>query len=199
MLCLRTCMLAVHYSHNCRQAVPLQQMNMMKAGIELQEVPSGIALRQPLPPGIPSEEEFIAAYSAARGIPPPPLPSLAFHLALSMFRIASILAGVGARAAQGNASSAHAAQVGKCNATTIRAVISQLCVIAATPLGGIASSACLQGRSSKSSLAVILQLPLHRDHPGTNWPRRHRAMRCRRMQLTSAASFEEANYSTAVQ
>lgn len=48
---------------------------------------------------------------AARGIPPPPLPSLAFHLALSMFRIAAILAGVGARAAQGNASSAHAAQV----------------------------------------------------------------------------------------
>ena len=53
---------------------------------------------------------------AARGIPPPPLPSLAFHLALSMFRIAAILAGVGARAAQGNASSAHAAQVSSCRA-----------------------------------------------------------------------------------
>jgi len=35
----------------------------------------------------------------------------AFCQALSMFRIAAILAGVGARAQQGNASSKHAAQV----------------------------------------------------------------------------------------
>lgn len=54
----------------------------------------------------------LCLHAQARGIPPPPLPSLAFHLALSMFRITSILAGVGARAAQGNASSAHAAKAG---------------------------------------------------------------------------------------
>jgi len=35
-----------------------------------------------------------------------------FYLGLSIFRLASILAGVGARAAQGNASSRIAAQVG---------------------------------------------------------------------------------------
>ena len=41
-----------------------------------------------------------------------------FYMALSIFRLASILAGVGARAAQGNASSASAAQVsGRSNAT----------------------------------------------------------------------------------
>lgn len=59
----------------------------------MQAVPSGIALPQPLPAGVPTEEEFVTAYAAARGIPPPPLPSLAFHLALSMFRVAAILAG----------------------------------------------------------------------------------------------------------
>jgi hypothetical protein len=36
---------------------------------------------------------------------------MAFYVALSMFRIAAILAGVGARAALGNASSAFAHQV----------------------------------------------------------------------------------------
>ena len=35
----------------------------------------------------------------------------AFYMSLSIFRLAAILAGVGARAAQGNASSAIAAQV----------------------------------------------------------------------------------------
>lgn len=35
----------------------------------------------------------------------------AFFMALGLFRMAAILAGVGARARQGNASSAHAAQV----------------------------------------------------------------------------------------
>lgn len=63
--------------------------------ISMQAVPLGIALPQPLPAGVPTEEEFVAAYAAARGIPPPPLPSLAFHLALSMFRVAAILAGDG--------------------------------------------------------------------------------------------------------
>ena len=37
-----------------------------------------------------------------------------FYMGLSLFRAAAILAGVGARAAQGNASSRIAAQVGGC-------------------------------------------------------------------------------------
>ena len=96
--------------------VSLAQFIVTRTPPRVQAVPSGLALREPLPPGVPSEAAFVAAYAAARGIPPPPLPSLAFHLALSMFRIAAILAGVGARAAQGNASSARASQVGSFSA-----------------------------------------------------------------------------------
>ena len=49
-------------------------------------------------------------YCEARGIGVPDPTTYAFCQALSMFRIAAILAGVGARAQQGNASSKHAAQ-----------------------------------------------------------------------------------------
>ncbi|DBB17063.1 TPA: hypothetical protein ACH3X3_014151 [Trebouxia sp. C0006] len=62
--------------------------------------------------GIPSEAEYIQMYCQARGIGVPDPTTYAFCQALSMFRIAAILAGVGARAQQGNASSKHAAQVG---------------------------------------------------------------------------------------
>ena len=51
-------------------------------------------------------------YSEARGIPPPDATTYSFCLALSLFRMAAILAGVGARAAMGNASSSTAEQVG---------------------------------------------------------------------------------------
>jgi acyl-CoA dehydrogenase len=80
-------------------------------------VPALPALPRPLPPGVPSEAEFVAAYRAAAGQDPrggvaaAPL-EWAFFVALSLFRAASILAGVGARAAAGNAASAHAAEVG---------------------------------------------------------------------------------------
>ena len=50
-------------------------------------------------------------YCQARGIGVPDPTTYAFCQALSMFRIAAILAGVGARAQQGNASSKHAARV----------------------------------------------------------------------------------------
>ena len=49
-------------------------------------------------------------YCKARGIPQPDPVTYAFCMALSIFRGAAILAGVGARAQQGNASSAKAAQ-----------------------------------------------------------------------------------------
>lgn len=61
-------------------------------------------------------------YCQARSIGVPDPTTYAFCQALSMFRIAAILAGVGARAQQGNASSKHAAQV--CEATASMMVVS---------------------------------------------------------------------------
>ena len=76
-----------------------------------QGIPTLPSLPSPLPAGVPSEEQLVASYAAARGIPPPDPSALAFFLALSLFRLAAILAGVGARARQGNASSRIAHQV----------------------------------------------------------------------------------------
>ena len=77
-------------------------------------VPALPALPSPLPPGIPTEAEFVSAYAAAAGLTSPPCSPAewAFFCALSLFRAASILAGVGARAVAGNAASAVAAEVG---------------------------------------------------------------------------------------
>ena len=50
-------------------------------------------------------------YCRARGIPPPDPAAWSFFMALSLFRAAAILAGVGARAKLGNASSERAALV----------------------------------------------------------------------------------------
>ncbi len=69
------------------------------------------------PVGIPTEAEYIQMYCQARGIGVPDPTTYAFCQALSMFRIAAILAGVGARAQQGNASSKHAAQVSEVTAS----------------------------------------------------------------------------------
>lgn len=51
-------------------------------------------------------------YCKARGVPLPDAATYSFCQALSIFRMAAILAGVGARAALGNASSKMAQQVG---------------------------------------------------------------------------------------
>ncbi|GAB4815191.1 hypothetical protein N2152v2_002237 [Parachlorella kessleri] len=76
------------------------------------DVPSLPSLPRPLPPGIPQEQDYIRMYCEARGIAYPLQADWPFYLALSLFRLCSILAGVGARAAQGNASSRIAGQVG---------------------------------------------------------------------------------------
>jgi aminoglycoside phosphotransferase (APT) family kinase protein len=57
--------------------------------------------------GLPTQEEFIAAYSQAVGKPAAITP---FHLAFSLFRIAVIIEGVVARAKAGNASNDKAMQ-----------------------------------------------------------------------------------------
>lgn len=61
--------------------------------------------------GIPSEAEYVGMYCRARGFPPPDSAAWSFFMALSLFRAAAILAGVGARAKLGNASSERAALV----------------------------------------------------------------------------------------
>ncbi|HEX5805906.1 MAG TPA: phosphotransferase family protein, partial [Macromonas sp.] len=59
--------------------------------------------------GLPSQQDYFAAYHAAGGCAQPVEP---FHLAFSLFRFAVILEGVAARAKAGNSSSANAAEVG---------------------------------------------------------------------------------------
>lgn len=75
-------------------------------------LPSVVALPTPLPEGVPTEEQYVEMYCSARGINPPSPVDWPFYLSLSLFRLASILAGVGARAKQGNASSRVAGQMG---------------------------------------------------------------------------------------
>jgi aminoglycoside phosphotransferase (APT) family kinase protein len=58
--------------------------------------------------GIPSEEEYVAAYCARTGRAD--IPNLDFYIAFNMFRLAAIIHGIKGRMARGTASSAHAAQ-----------------------------------------------------------------------------------------
>jgi acyl-CoA dehydrogenase len=70
-------------------------------------------LSSPLPERVPTEAALLARYCAARGVRPPAPRDWAFYLALALFRLLAILAGVQARAKQGNASSAHAAALSR--------------------------------------------------------------------------------------
>jgi aminoglycoside phosphotransferase (APT) family kinase protein len=60
--------------------------------------------------GIPTEEEFVAAYCRRTGRES--IAGWSFYVAFSLFRLTAILQGVFARAVQGNASSADAINVG---------------------------------------------------------------------------------------
>ncbi|DBA75358.1 TPA: hypothetical protein ACH3X1_010626 [Trebouxia sp. C0004] len=110
-------------------------------------------LPRPLPEGIPTEREYIQMYCQARGVGMPEPTTYAFCQALSMFRIAAILAGVGARAQQGNASSQHAAQVG---APEVVAGIAQR---ALNVIHEAAQVSCAQSHSPTSSSASNSQCP----------------------------------------
>ena len=67
-----------------------------------------LALPRPLPPGVPSLDAYLAEYCASRRIRRPQASDWNFYVSLGLFRLASILAGVAARAKAGNASSANA-------------------------------------------------------------------------------------------
>lgn len=61
--------------------------------------------------GIPSREDYVAAYYARRRTPEAQRPA-PFHTAFSLFRLAVIFEGIAARARAGNAASGDAAEVG---------------------------------------------------------------------------------------
>ncbi len=60
--------------------------------------------------GIPSEEEYVAAYCERMGIDG--IDNFGFYVAFSFFRLAAIIQGVAKRAADGNASNKNAARMG---------------------------------------------------------------------------------------
>eukprot|EP00191_Tetraselmis_sp_GSL018_P011365 CAMPEP_0177615656 /NCGR_PEP_ID=MMETSP0419_2-20121207/23591_1 /TAXON_ID=582737 /ORGANISM="Tetraselmis sp., Strain GSL018" /LENGTH=783 /DNA_ID=CAMNT_0019113367 /DNA_START=126 /DNA_END=2474 /DNA_ORIENTATION=- len=60
------------------------------------------------PPGVPTEDGFVRLYCTLRGIPRVPDRLWRFYVALSLFRMSAIAAGVRARAIAGNASSPEA-------------------------------------------------------------------------------------------
>ena len=74
-----------------------------------------MSLSQPLPAGIPGMEEYLKLYCTERKIDVPSEQDWNFYVSLSLFRLSSILAGVHARARQGNASSGDAAQLATIN------------------------------------------------------------------------------------
>lgn len=76
-----------------------------------EDILPSLALPSPLPDGIPTEEEYLRSYCIARGIEYPITVDWDFYVSLSLFRLASILAGVKHRLHQGNASSSDAAAV----------------------------------------------------------------------------------------
>ena len=57
--------------------------------------------------GIPSEQEYVAAYCARTGRPAE-IPNIDFYVAYNMFRLAAIIHGIRGRVVRGTAASAHA-------------------------------------------------------------------------------------------
>ncbi|KAK9814257.1 hypothetical protein WJX72_003022 [[Myrmecia] bisecta] len=123
-------------------------------------LPKGIdalpTLPSQLPPGIPSEREYVAMYCKARGIAVPDPTTLSFFMALSLFRAAAILAGVGARAQLGNASHKNAQQVGSLSvvASLAQSALDAISGAAAVPRG-ISSMASSSGTLSANAPAVF--------------------------------------------
>jgi aminoglycoside phosphotransferase (APT) family kinase protein len=73
----------------------------------------GLAGLDLAPLGIPSEQQYVAKYLERTGRSAEPAPgAFDFYIAFNLFRLASILQGVAARARLGNASSEHATEAG---------------------------------------------------------------------------------------
>ena len=61
--------------------------------------------------GIPSEEEYVAAYCRHTGRGP--IPDWDFYIVYSLFRLAAIMQGIAKRAIEGTAASDEAAELGR--------------------------------------------------------------------------------------
>ncbi|BEU99275.1 phosphotransferase family protein [Novosphingobium olei] len=72
---------------------------------------AGNSLMHARPDGIPSEEEYVAAYCARTGRDG--IPDLSFYIAFNMFRLAAILHGIIGRTLRGNASNANSHEVAR--------------------------------------------------------------------------------------
>lgn len=91
---------------------PLSDVAYMCLGYHLLKVPGLPFLPNPLPPGIPTEAELLQEYCELSGRAVPSKEEWIFYLGLGLFRVCSIVAGVGARATAGNAAAANAAELG---------------------------------------------------------------------------------------
>lgn len=91
---------------------PWSDVAYMCLGYHLLKVPGLPFLPKPLPEGIPTEAELLELYCQLAGREAPTKKEWIFYLGLGLFRVCSIVAGVGARAAKGNASAANAAELG---------------------------------------------------------------------------------------
>ena len=120
---------ALPSEQQCRRNVPSVQPYYLPA-----ELTALRGLPSPLPEGIPTEGEYVQAYCNRRGLAPPTPATWAFFCALSLFRAASILAGVHTRALQGNASASNAATVGAPKVVERLAGKALALVAAATPV-----------------------------------------------------------------
>lgn len=95
----------------CTLGNPWADVAYMCLAYHMPEQLPTLRLTFPLPEGVPEQRALLARYCAARGVAPPAPKDWAFYLSLSLFRLLAILAGVQARARQGNASSALAAAI----------------------------------------------------------------------------------------
>ncbi|HEU5135769.1 MAG TPA: phosphotransferase [Steroidobacteraceae bacterium] len=75
-------------------------------------VRKGLAGLDLAPLGIPSEHDYVDRYLRRTGRPAASTSAFDFYIAFNLFRLASILQGVAARARLGNASSEHATEAG---------------------------------------------------------------------------------------
>ncbi|BBD99745.1 phosphotransferase family protein [Sphingobium amiense] len=73
-----------------------------------QEIVAGLGGADPRPLGIPTEEDYRAAYCRNVGRPPIPDADYAFYIAFNFFRMAAIFHGIKGRVIRGTAASLHA-------------------------------------------------------------------------------------------
>ena len=121
--------------------------------ISSDDIPT-LGLPNPLPVGIPCMEEYVHAYCSERGAAMPVKSDWSFYVALSLFRLASILIGVQSRSLKGNASSEEAASISSDK------VILALLATAHKELVGSRQAAPevdILGTSSNESLTFVLE------------------------------------------